>query len=431
MTEALYVKQCLLLIEERLNWGPAKNWANYDFEKLSSLIEDKTAVVLSVTTLKRIWGKVRYDHSPTLTTLNTLARFLDYEDWRSFEKSVNILPASIPEIREEEYEATTDKKIANGKRSLKIAVRVSFVSVLLLFVVSLLIFSSRKDPVKKIDNAKYKFSANKVISEGVPNSVVFTYDASASPTDSVYIVQTWDIRRKTRVSKNNNKHSAIYYYPGYFRTKLIVDNTIVSTHDLQISSDGWLCLAENDPVPLYFKKEDYQKKDRIEIDKSILEKYNISLNPNPPKIRFFNQRDLGDLMNDNFIFETTLKNEFNDGINSCQYVEVLIQCKDDIIIIPLAAKACVGDMHLYAAGIELKSKESDLSGFGADLNQWTTLKVETKDKKMDFFVNNVLATSLVFPDAPTGIVGLQYRFSGVGAVRNTWFENKNGRIVMD
>lgn len=431
MTEELHVKQCLLLIEEQLNWGPAKNWANYDFEKLSSLIEDKTNVVLSVTTLKRIWGKVRYDHSPTLTTLNTLAKFLDYEDWRSFEKSIPIVPAPIPVINKEEYEEAADKKIANGKRGLKIAMRVSFASVLLLFVVSLLIFSSRKDPLKKIDNATYKFSANKIISEGVPNSVVFTYDASASPTDSVYIVQTWDIRRKTRVSKNNNKHSAIYYYPGYFRTKLIVDNTIVSTHDLQITSDGWLCLVENDPTPLYFKKEDYQKKDRIEVDKPLLDKYNLSLNPNPPKIRFFNQRDLGDLMNDNFIFETTLKNDFSDGNNSCQYVEVLIQCKDDIIIIPLAAKACVGDMHLYAAGTELKSKEADLSGFGADLKQWTTLRVETTNKKMDFFVNNVLATSVVFPNQPTGIVGLQYRFNGVGAVRNTWFENKNGRIVMD
>jgi len=54
--------------------GTGKELANYDFEKLSSAIEDKR-VFTSVTTLKRIWGKVRYDHSPTLTTLNTLPGF--------------------------------------------------------------------------------------------------------------------------------------------------------------------------------------------------------------------------------------------------------------------------------------------------------------------------------------------------------------------
>jgi hypothetical protein len=136
-------------------------------------------------------------------------------------------------------------------------------------------------------------------------------------------------------------------------------------------------------------------------------------------------------MNDNFIFETTLKNEFDGGSNACQYVEVLIQCKDDIIIIPLVAKSCIGQISLYAAGKRLQSTEADLSGFGADLNQWTTLRVETENKKMNFFVNRVLAASFVFPNNPTGIVGVQYRFNGVGAVRNTWFENKTKKQLLN
>ena len=429
MSEESHIKKCLQLIEVRLNWGPHQSWANYDFEKLSSAIEEKTGVLLSITTLKRIWGKVKYNHSPTLTTLNALARFLEYEDWRSFTKSTTINEQQIPENK---GEVITEEKISKEKNKFKLVIPVSLAFLLLLFAISFLIFSTKKDAVSyKPGNAQYKFEADKIISEGVPNSVVFTYDASAAKTDSIFIVQTWNINRKTLVSKNNNKHSAIYFYPGFFRTKLIVGNTIVKTHDLQITSNGWLCLAENDLAPLYFKKEDYHKKDRIEIDKNTLKNYNLSLNPIPPKIRFFNQRDMGDLMNDNFAFETTLKNEFSGGSNPCQYVEVLIQCKDDIIIIPLAAKACAGAMYLYAAGKELKSKEADLSGFGADLNQWTTLRIETKDKKMNLFVNNVLATSFVFPNAPSGIVGVQYRFNGTGSVRNTWFENKDGRIRMN
>ena len=420
MSEELHIKACLQLIEERMHGGPGLNWANYDFEKLSSAIEEKTGVLLSITTLKRIWGKIRYGHSPTLTTLNALARFLDYDDWRSFTDTTSIREQPIPE------------KITKKRKKFKIAIPVSLASVLLLFVISFLIFSATKNPgLHRINKAQYQFKADKIISEGVPNSVIFTYDASVAKTDSIFIIQSWDINRKTLVSKNNFKHSAIYFYPGFFRTKLIVDSTIVKTHDLQITSDGWLCLAQNEPAPLYFKKEDYDKKDRIEIDQNTLKNYGFSLNPVPPKIRFFNQRDMGDLMNDNFTFETTLKNEFSGGSNACQYVEVLIQCKDDIIIIPLAAKACAGAMYLYAAGKELKSKAADLSGFGADLNKWTTMKVESVNKQMSFYVNGIKAASFIFPNNPSGIVGVQYRFNGTGAVHNTWFENKKGRINLD
>ncbi len=78
------------------------------------------------------------------------------------------------------------------------------------------------------------------------------------------------MRRKTLVPKNKHAHSAIYYYPGFFRTKLIVGNTIVKTHDLQISSDGWLALVEQEPVPIYFKKEDYLKADGVDIGTATL-----------------------------------------------------------------------------------------------------------------------------------------------------------------
>jgi hypothetical protein len=110
-------------------------------------------------------------------------------------------------------------------------------------------------------------------------------------------------------------------------------------------------------------------------------------------------------------------------------VQVLIQCKNDIIIIPLAAKTCIGNLGLYACGAEATSKNADLSKFGADLNEWTTLRVESRHKQMTFFVNGVQAYTLTFPNDPTGIVGLQYRFAGVGAVKDTWF--KDGEMVYD
>ena len=301
---------------------------------------------------------------------------------------------------------------------------------LLLLPLAILLYSllntHKNAPVP--DPSQYSFSANKVISEGVPNSVVFHYRTPVNPTDSVFIVQTWDMSRKIAVPPTGTDYSAIYYYPGYFKAKLIVDNRIVRIHDLMITSDGWLAVAEADPVPVYFKKEEVARKEGIEVDSNTLARYHLALQPAAPKIRLFYMKDLGDLSDSDFTFETTLKTGPPQGSGVCQNIQVLIQCKNDVFIIPLAAKACIGDLSLYAAGAGATSRNADLSGFGCDLTQWTTLRVTSSHRHLTFLVNGKPAWSVNFPDDPTDIIGVQYRFSGTCAVKNARFTNGNRTI---
>jgi hypothetical protein len=112
----------------------------------------------------------------------------------------------------------------------------------------------------------------------------------------------------------------------------------------------------------------------------------------------------------------------------CQNVQVLIQCKNDVFIIPLAAKACIGDLSLYAAGAAVSSRNADLSGFGSDLTQWTTLRVISAHRHLTFFVNGRPAWYADFPNQPEDIVGVQYRFSGTCAVKNARFTTANRTI---
>ncbi|KAA0990070.1 hypothetical protein [Dyadobacter aurulentus] len=412
-------QKCLALIEAQLGWGNSTHWTNYDFEKLSDTFHEKTGVRLSVTTLKRIWGRLKYDSAPTLTTLNALARFAGYTDWRMFRQQQG---TDITRTESSEEVLAPAPVLSRSKFNFY-----WLLALLPLLLGGYALFSI-KPADTELDPQLFSFKANKMKTEGVPNSVVFHYDAKAAKSDSVFIVQTWDMRRRALVSKDKNYHSAIYYYPGFFNTKLIADNQIVKTHDLWITSDGWLCLAENEPAPLYFKKEECVKNDIVEINEPILKNYNLSLHPKAPRVRLFNQRDMGDLSNDNFVFETNVKNNFAQGTNACQPMQILIQCKDDVIIIPLTAKACVGDLSLAFCGTYLTSKTADLSGFGADLTQWTKLRVETINKKASIYVNGEKAYSLEFSNQPTGIVGVQIRFNGTGAVKGTWFENK-GKMV--
>ena len=72
------------LIEGKIGWGDSEEWVNQDFLSLSGKIQEETKVSLSHMTLKRIWGKVKYDSLPNTYTLNTLAQFAGFENWRDF-----------------------------------------------------------------------------------------------------------------------------------------------------------------------------------------------------------------------------------------------------------------------------------------------------------------------------------------------------------
>ncbi|HTK20245.1 MAG TPA: hypothetical protein VL442_12045 [Mucilaginibacter sp.] len=79
--------KCLLaIIEDQLDWGDPSGWQGKDFEILNELILEKTKVSLSASTLRRLWGRVEYNHLPSGTTLDTLARFAGSENWRAFTK---------------------------------------------------------------------------------------------------------------------------------------------------------------------------------------------------------------------------------------------------------------------------------------------------------------------------------------------------------
>ena len=78
------MRQLKRLFAEKTGWGDSDLWNNQDFLELSRMIFDQTGIALSHVTLKRIWGRVRYESLPHTKTLNTIVQFLGYRNWREF-----------------------------------------------------------------------------------------------------------------------------------------------------------------------------------------------------------------------------------------------------------------------------------------------------------------------------------------------------------
>ena len=99
-TAEFLIQKPIKLYESNTGWGDSGDWTNQDFVILSQKIQERTGVALSHVTLKRVWGKVKYDSLPNTHTLDTLVQFLGYENWREFRSQNGSGTASTTSVKQ-------------------------------------------------------------------------------------------------------------------------------------------------------------------------------------------------------------------------------------------------------------------------------------------------------------------------------------------
>ena len=401
------IEKLLNLIEKKLDWGESLTWQNRDFENLNQLILDETGVSLSASTLRRIWGKVEYKHLPSTTTLDTLAKFAGFESWRFFLKQ-----NTAEKIEVTAPSQSTIKPAKNRRQWNKITGLIA----LIIIIIIVGIFASKKSK-PEINPRKYSFSS-RAITKQIPNSVIFTYDASASPTDSVYIQQSWDSRTKKLVDKNLHQHTSVYYEPGFYRAKLFIDTQVVKEHPLLIPTDGWLGLISNNMIPVYLQPGDFIFKDSLQLSADKIENKNIPMEPMPPIVKYYNVGNFEPVSVKNFSFSADIKNEYNQGAAACQFTGILIVTDDAPLYIPLSIPGCVSDLSLRSIDEVVSGKKADLSGFGVDFSNWVHVSCKAVSGKSQFIINDKKVYECMLPDKEVKIVGLLIMFQGTGAVKN-------------
>jgi hypothetical protein len=432
--------RCLRQIEAKVGWGKGEEWSTADFERLGERIAVDTGVALSVTTLKRVWGRVKYASAPTETTLNALAVFAGYANWRECRNALPsparaTEPVPVPEpgipvpdvpVGERIDEATEERRPVDRRQRRGWLVGAGLVALL----AGVLVFFQNHAAPKPLNPADFSFSSRPV-TRGIPNSVVFRYDASASPTDSVFIQQSWDPRRRQTVPRDGHEFTSMYYYPGFFKAKLVVGSRVVREHGLLIPSDGWMTAVRQEPVPVYFDPQRTVRDGVLHLPVAAIVGENVPMQPRPPVVLYTHVRDLKGLRNDNFTFETRLKSDFRTGSAACQNVMLDLMCEEDMIFIPLSAKGCVANLELYLAGHQAKATQADLSGLGFEPDQWVTVRCEVRNKRMQLFVDGRMAYEATFPNKPARLVGVSYEFEGTGSVDYVRFSRPDGEVVYE
>lgn len=417
---------CRQLIEQSLNWGDSSIWSNDDFEQLSEKIFEQTKVQLSVSTLKRIWGKVKYENFPTAGTLNALASFLGYENWRDFRQKNQVAEENAPIVMNNESpEIPVELKPSpeNGTKAeapyqvpyLQIAATFIFMICLLLIIHHLYLIKVERE--KPVDPSKIKFEAIKT-SDKLPNSVIFNYDATIFKSDNVMIQQSWDQNRQEQVDPNGKQHTAIYYEPGFFIAKLLVDNKVKKQCPVFIKTNGWMGVIGKLPIPTYLSEKEIKGNGYLGVSDSLLRLKTGTPVFNNTWIKFANVREFKDIDAHNFVLETTLRNASSVEASVCRSANVVVLGTGNAMIIPLSDKGCVSDLGVLTGDIWIDGKNHDLSAFGCDFSQFQTLKCVVQKQTLKIYLNNKLILTTGQKHSMGEIVGLRYEFAGAGQVKD-------------
>jgi hypothetical protein len=410
------IKQLLNIIEQQLDWGSADAWQTKDFENLNLLIFERTKVSLSASTLRRLWGRVEYNHLPSTTTLDTMARFAGFENWRTFIKQNK--PAEITTVNKTVTAAPIKQKPAWQLKAALIIIAAVATTLIAMYI--------KKEPVV-VAKGVYSFSY-KPVTRDIPNSVIFSYDAKAAPTDSVFIQQSWDPKTRTLVDKNHHQHTSVYYRPGSYHAKLVVNNNIVAERPLLLATNGWLGLIAHKPIPVYLNKEEYLSADMMGVSASTIQKNNIEMGPQPPTVEFYNVGNFEAVPLNDFSYSVEIKNNYHDGAAACRFINVGLITDGIPVVFPLSAKGCVSDLNLLDGQNMVSGKSNDFSGFGADLSTWVKISCRSTASKIQYYVNDKLAYESALPNKKMIILGLGYSFQGAGSVRKINLQSA-GKVI--
>lgn len=415
-------------VANQLNWGDSQHWRHSDFMDLSEKIFEKTGVMLSNTTLKRLWGKLKYDSLPTSHTLNVLAQYLDYENWRAFKTEIERKPVGLtnPIATVEPVNQITHIQGIKKRVSPRIVIVFAGIAALLILSISF-IFNDAKKAFTSAQLAKVKFTSQP-IATGVPNTVIFNYDLGDIQSNDIQIQQSWDSTKRFRITEITNEAASTYYRPGYWRAKLIVNGQILKEHDVFIKSQGWLVTQDFEPKPRYFLPAELVQDEYLSVDSVVLEQ-SLGKNAEPEWLTYHYIEDLESLHSDQFTFQVAVKNTYQRGDGVCKESRILILCENGFIGIPLAIPGCVGDLRLRIFDHVEDGDKRDLSAFGCDFSEWQRIKVEVRDKFVKLFMNEKLVREVRFKSDAGRVVGMRAGFRGAGAIDEVAFFDKNGKVV--
>lgn len=418
------IDECRKIIEAKLNWGPSEQWKQRDFEQLSDLIFEKTGTKLSLSTLKRMFSG-QFSNSPQPATLNALIRYAGFSSWTDFRAS------KLPPAHSNYVIGSIVSQNESEKKDRKLIWTVLILMLLTAFVIIIYVKSKKGDNTFKNDIVELMPEVNfryKILAEGLPNTVIFSFDLGKVKADSFFFQQTWNDKTRVLIPRQSKNYSSIYYYPGYHSAKLFAGKTQIAEQRIHVKTSGWQGLIDagiSQAIPEYIQNP--VSNGMLFVSPSNPAIQNLLSGKKEFYVRYYNVTDFDGITGDDFLLSAKIRNDTEHGGFTCQDVKFYISCESGMIIIPFCVPGCVGNLNLIVGDNFIAGKNNDLSALGIDLSQFQQIEILSAGKIIRIKTS---ALELVVPYNRTlgAIKGLMLEYRGNGAADDIKLSNTSCKV---
>ncbi len=404
MDKASYIKveinRCKKIIESQLGWADDFIPTRREYEILVDKIFEKTGVLLSLSTVRRIWNN-DFKNIPHKSTLDTMAEFAGFEDWQSFTENGNV-------------------NVSVVKKTKGFSNNVTFSIVIIIFILGLAILGYQYIQNKKIEiSGPIVFQYNQESDSRVPNIVVFNYDVSNINADSFFIVESANDYLKKPLKIKIGQMTSSYYQPGSYEAFLLADDSIVGKLDIEIQSNSWIAMIKYqlspNNLPYYFYEENIIFDGLLSVSKDMITDNNIEITDDLYLV-LTNTFNSDSFPRDNFNFETRVKLDSIEIHQTSPKIYISLIFEDQLCYIPLVQYGGQDKLQIKYGDTYLTSNDSDLSGFGCDIYNYQKVGIKSMDYQTEIILNDEVISTIVDSTIMGSFKGFSFSFDGIGSV---------------
>jgi hypothetical protein len=429
MTEQEIVKKSLVDICDKLGYVPM-TMTQRNYEHLSQEIEDKTGILISISTIKRLLNG-DFARLPQTATLNAISTFLGYKNWQEYKmnnlKSFVTEPAIdnkiIPDALIQANQAETiDIHSPSKKVNLKWLLYVAPLLMILAFI------KIKSRPIFNADQAT--FTVQRTTNNDIPNTVIFNYDIDKVVADSFFIQQSWDKNRRVRISKKTHTLTDIYYEPGYHTAKLYANDSIIRTIEISIPSDRWFCYAYdikpgNSQVEI--KAPTYIHDGYLGFDILDLLHNQIKTEPEPIYFETYFPSTIA-ISSDSFIYKAKVRMKEVKPLK-CPFIVCEIFGQHGSVYFMTDTKGCANNAAVHIGNKHIPGSDADLSALCGDPFEWSEYEIRVKDAHLIIYRNGQEVYVTNIKSNMGKITGLGFLSNGICQTDEVSLYSPDGRVI--
>ncbi|PTR01176.1 hypothetical protein C8P68_101409 [Mucilaginibacter yixingensis] len=404
MNKKALLNEIVQCCETRFDRGSAQYWRQSDFNELSKEIQRETKVSISLSTLKRIFGKTAMDddYVPQQATIEALKSYGKY-----------VAAVKQPPI-------ISGNKITQSRYSRGLLVIGLCIFVL---IIGLLIWQVFKPANNKMASIKLERM------EGILPATAF-FDIRSSDTSDSLFVDFGDRSPIIYIKPGQKRCTHIYLFPGIFDVVLQTRKEMLNTVKTYVHSDRWIGMGFHRQRDL---QNHYYEFPAVKVGKdSLFHISNVQLQKvgldtttsNFTRLCNFTSVGAGA---DDFIFETSVKNNLLEKGIYCHSVQFNIHGQNGSIRFQLVNPGCSSHVWNIISEQTYQGAENNLSQFVIDLERWNTLRLVNRKKHVVLSVNGKQIYAGSYQKSLGELKGLSVEFEGTGFVKSCTLTTIDGK----